>query len=191
MFAEFEQLGSQLGGKTLQLWEDARHFFSYCNTKAAVASGDRERLLRAAVIMASAAFEAWTNFLAERIVRDGQVSRHKLTETEADFLREKQKRLENGKIIERSGKYSSTDRFLLLCRIVSGADPSSSLCDCLRCSFETRDHLVHPKPGSSGHSLNSKRAESAYLGFLAADIFLAKAWFKAQSNTPRPILVRS
>jgi hypothetical protein len=171
IFSEFAQLGEQLGPPAPRLWEDARHFFLKSQGKR-VSAERKERLIRAAVVLASAAFEGWTNFLAGELLQNGQLLvGRKLTDDEADRLFERRKR------------YSAKSRFLLLCRIFNGGrEPGSSICETLSFSFETRDEIVHPKPGKFAEILRSGPGWKAFSGFLVADIFLARLWAKANSS---------
>src|SRR6516164_3476175 len=88
-----------------------------------VSAARRATLLRAAVTAATAALEASTNFLAEKVVQHRKVAARVLTETEDVCLRERRKVLRDGKITEEKSRYASIDRYLLLLRIMSGHEP--------------------------------------------------------------------
>jgi hypothetical protein len=182
------QLGTELGPEAFQLWADAWQFFGESG-KARFREERRRRLRRAAVLMAAAAFEGWTNFLADKVVHDGQVAGRRLSEAEVDALREKRKVLCNGKIEEAKARYGSMDRFLLLFRVLTDQGLNNGLRSKLKSSFESRDQLVHPKPGKSFDVLQSGRGADAFINFLGADVALAEAWVKAKSGKARPILV--
>jgi hypothetical protein len=177
-FTDFEKLKEFLGQDVVQLWSDASDFFLAANpSKPHVSHERRQRLGRAAVLTAAAAFEAVTNFLSEQILRAGPAGGYTLTEYQIDCLREKRKYLDGGMVKEKNQIYSSKERFLLLFRLVTGLpDRHKTLFQDLDRSFELRDRLVHPKPGPSVGILTDQMWTSAFLGFLTADLVLARMW---------------
>jgi hypothetical protein len=162
-----------LGDEILWLWDDAIHFWQKSVAKAkttGVGSQEHERLLRAAVLTAGAAFEAFTNFLSFRITGEGL----SLSEFEADVLRETKREVRGGEVREVKGKYPAQERFLLLYRIVSGGEQfEAQWKNDLESAFEIRDAIVHPKPGNVLRLSVDERGSKAALGFLSADMFLA------------------
>ena len=190
LFAEFDELIVQLGEEAARLWTDAIMLFRNAN-KRRVSVARKASLLRAAVIMAAAALEGWTNFLAEKLAQDGRAGARVLTEAGMDCLCERRKVLRDGKVIDDKARYSSIDRFLLLFRLLTGSEPRGPLRAALKLGFETRDELVHPKPAKPFDILESGRGWDAFSNFLGAEVILARAWKKAKSVKPGPILVHS
>jgi len=140
--------------------------------------------------MAAAAFEGWTNFLADKILADNRTAGRGLTEFEGDCLREKRKQLQNGEIHEQNGRFTSQERFLLLYKILNG---DQKLNDGARTDLDRalkiRDRLIDPKPGNP---VEMSELDSAFGGFFRADVALAEAWVKAKSKKRRrPILILS
>lgn len=171
------------------LWGEALQFRLGAGAKR-IREKRKLRLLRAAVIMAAAAFEGWTNFLADKILADNRTAGRGLTEFEGDCLREKRKQLQNGDVHEQNCRFTSQERFLLLYKILND---DQRLNDGARTDLDRalkiRDRLIHPKPGNP---VEMSELESAFGGFFRADVALAEAWVKAKSNrTPRPVLVHS
>jgi len=189
MFAEFLQLGEQLGENPTQLWMDVIQLWA-STFKKRITVQRKARLLRGAVLLAAAAFEAWTNFLAGMVIQVGTVASRRLTEAEIDCLKERRKVLRDGKIKEEKVRYSSADRFLLLFQILNGNQAlPEHLHTQLKSAFVTRDELVHPKPEKFADVLESGRGSIVIATFLAVDIELAKAWIKAKETKPRLVLV--
>jgi len=177
-FIDFlNNVGAALGQEVIQLWRDAWEL--YDKVERLKDPHKIEPLLRAVVLTASAGFEAFTNFLAYRLVQAGEVAGHRLTESEMDCLEEKQRVLENGKITARKKLYSAKERYLLLFRLLGGnEDLPHNVRTELDNSFKIRDQLVHPKPGqpvklAENEGLNGMRA---FYGFLNADLHLWKLW---------------
>lgn len=178
VFSEFFKNVKTLGGPVSQLWSDGFDFMLEARPgKRGVGVEKRQRLLRAAILTSAAAFEAFTNHLAGRIVQASEVPARKLTEFEMDCLSEKHRILEKGRIKENRKLYSAKDRFLLLFRLLTGDKefPSDLLAE-LDNSFRIRDMLVHPKPGVSIDVSKDNMAEKVVFGFLKADLFLSRVW---------------
>ena len=189
LFAEFLQLGKHLGENATLLWMDAIEFWTSTNKKR-ITTQRKVRLLRAAVLLAAAAFEAWTNFVAENVVQVRAVAGRGLTEAELDVLCERRKVIRDGTIKEEKARYSSADRFLLLFQILNGnRGLPKKLRTQLKSAFDTRNELVHPKPGKFADVLESGRGSVVIGTFLAADIELAKVWVKTKEVMPRPVTV--
>jgi hypothetical protein len=140
VWQRLQALHETLGKDVSQLWSDAMDFFAESNTRSASGAPDRERLARAAVLTSAAAFESVTNFLAERMAEDNQLSGQPMTESEIDILLERQKVLEGGKVKEKKKLYSSMDRFLLLLSLVRGGGDYKQSSE-LKRSFEVRNRL--------------------------------------------------
>jgi len=185
---DFARLKDYLGEEVSRLWSDAEDFLREAIADGPGATPARtQRVARAAVLTAAAAFEAVTNYLSEQVVQAGEVLGKELRESEIDCLREKRKVLENGKIMERKQTHSSKDRFLLLYSLLSkGRDLRDSTRARLNSSFRVRDGLVHPKPGASIDLLRDDAAEKAVMGFLIADLLLAAVWANAGGHRARP-----
>ena len=172
---EFFNNTSSLGKEVSQLWLDALQFLN--DAERMKSPEKRERLLRASILTAAAAFEAWTNFLADRIAQAGEVAGGRLGEFEIDCLREKHKVLQKGKVKDERKLYSAKDRFLLLFRLLSGdKEFPDEMLSRLEKSFEVRDEVVHPKPGISINLGENRRGHDAVYGFLQADLILSKVW---------------
>src|SRR6266568_3322082 len=171
---EFFNNMSSLGSEVLQLWLDAMDFLTA--VKKLRDPGKRERSLRAAVLTVAAAFEAFTNFLAERFLQAGKIGGRELTEFEIDCLREKRKVLHpNGRIAEDTGRHGAKARFLLLLQLVSGGpDLAAGMRAELDSCFRTRDELVHPKPGVSIKLDENGKGEKAVGGFVKCAFLLSK-----------------
>lgn len=177
-FGDFEALKESLGRDVVQLWSDAFDFFREVRpTRPRITVEHRQRLARAAVLTAAAAYEAVTNFLSDQILEAPPIEGFALTEFEIDCLREKRKVLDGGIVNEGKQFYSSKERFLLVLRLsTEGPAHDKTFVESLDRSFKLRDSLVHPKPGAFVGMLTDESWTSAYLGFLTADLVLARMW---------------
>jgi len=187
--AKFADLADHLGSEASQLWGDAFALWKAARARR-LRPDRRARFWRAAVVMASAGFEGWTNYLAEKVMSTQRVSASRPSEFELDCLHERQKRLRDGGVVEEEGRFSSKNQFLLLYRLLNGGqslDPGIGRR--LESSLKLRDRLVHPKPGQP---IDALELERAYNGFLEADVALATAWVRANSERAlRPYLVKA
>lgn len=173
--ADFLTCINDLGPEVAERWQDVVWFLK--KAEASVSDTKRERLLRAAVLTAAAAFEAYTNFLADRITQVGEVRGRRPTEFEMDCLREKHSVLENGKVQKKRKLYSAKERFLLLHNLLSGGrELPKEVGLRLGESFDVRDELVHPKPSFATTLLENNRGVDAVGGFLGADFVLSALW---------------
>ena len=101
--------------------------------------------------------------------------------------------LNNGKITPDKLRCSSTERLLLLLRILNGGELDATVrskLSKLKDAFNTRDRLLHPKPAALD-PLQPRGFGTAVLWFLTAGIILATAWKNAKQAKPRPMLVQS
>ena len=149
VFANFNKLAGLLFSEAFsdQLWWDAIKFFAQAN-RGHVGKERKSRLLRAAVLTAAGAFEAWTNFLAEEIAHGGLPNGRRLTDIERDVLLERRRVLEGGVIKTMSQKYPALDRFLFLFGVVSdGRLLELKLCSMLKKSFEVQRCTGAPEAG--------------------------------------------
>lgn len=182
-FVDFENLKQALGPEVVQLWSDAFDYLREARpSRPHITPERRMRLARSAVLTAAAAFEAVTNFLAERVAEHPTGTQQLLSEFEIDCLRERRRVLEAGVVREKKQIYSSKDRFLLVLRILSGSDKhNEAIIMTLEESILLRDRLVHPKPHAPVDVLANDSWSQAFMGFLAADLILARAWAQAKS----------
>ena len=178
---EFFKLCGELESDALGLWFDAYGLIGQAH-KHELGAGIRAGYMRSAIVMAAAAFEGWMNFLAFKLGDKGEFGGRRLTEFEVDCLLERQRQLENGVIKTKRRIYRSLDRFLLVYAIVTGGKKlSSRLQGTLEESFQLRDGLVHPKPGSPANPFSPEGGDGAFYAFFHADLALARAWYNAQS----------
>jgi len=171
VIAKFFENIEKLGAPLPQLWTDAFEFM----TQGARAKGKDEVIeqgfLRVSVLLAAAAFEGFVNYVAERVVQAGDVHGIKLTEFELDCLGERRRILDNGVIKVKRQIYSTRERFLLLCRKLSHGHAISAEYEAkLESSIETRDLLVHPKPGNP-INVDAK----CVMGFFTAALWLSES----------------
>lgn len=177
LFVDFVVLRDSLGAEVSKLWSDVFEFMKELQPGRRISATRRQRLMRSAVFCAAAAFEAMTNFLSDQIASTGEIDGRKLTEAERDYLQERRKVLEGGRIRDEKRIYRSKDRFLLLYSILGkGRVLPSGIRAGLDKSFATRDELTHPKPGASLDLVRSGKGADAVIGFLSGDLFLARAW---------------
>jgi hypothetical protein len=170
-YADFESKSRELGPEIHRLWTDAISFHTQSMEAARTSNKDeQERFLRAAVLVASAAFEGFTNFLAQSVVSAGA----KMSEFEKNILQEKQERInDRGNVEEPKAKVGALPRFLLLYRICSnGLSFEEESYQKLKSAFQLRDEIVHPKPGCDLSLSTGNRGTKAFLDFMTADMML-------------------
>lgn len=167
-FAALEKLGEPLPA----LWVDTFEFMQ-AGMKAKGRDLIQEQgFFRVAIVLASAAFEGFVNFIANEVVRAGSISGHKLTEFEIDCLSERRRLLEGGEIKEKRQIYSTRERYFLLSRLFGhGHVVTTDIKAKLDSSLKARDQIVHPKPGST-----VKLDETAVIGFYGAAVGLFLVW---------------
>jgi hypothetical protein len=177
VFKEFQTQARWLGDDVFQLWDDALEFMIDASKISDEPGSNRvrkEKSIRAGVLFSAAAFEAWTNYLADRLIHFGFA----MTEAEKDVLQERKRVLENGNIKERPQIYKSLERFLLLYRLVSGRQLEEKTLSNLTSAFTVRDEIVHPKPNKVLDLFGDSKGGKAVFGFLVAEFILASAYSK-------------
>ena len=186
-FADFESKSQELGPEVHLLWTDAISFHNGALQAAQLGkTEEQERYLRAAVLVAAAAFEGFTNFFARSVIYDGL----QMKEIERNALSEESERIdERGEIKSTKTKIGSAARFLLLYRLCSkGKQLDEKTKAKLESAFKVRDALVHPKPGCQVSLSVENRGTKAFLDFMTADMMLTQ---EAKANaTPRSLFSR-
>jgi len=170
-YEEFEKKSRDLGPEVHVLWTDAHYFFGRSLEAAKLGKTDEEeRFLRATVLVAAAAFESFTNFLAHSVVN----SSAQMTEFERNILLEQQERVnDKGQVHTSKSKCGTLQRFLLLFRICStGRDFDEDTRKELQEALDVRDAIVHPKPGCNLNLAAERRGIKVFHDFLTADIML-------------------
>jgi hypothetical protein len=178
-FREFLELAFWLGIEVNHLWGDA---FMFSKEARRIESDQglsfvrKEQLLRASVLSSAAAFEASTNFLADRLIKLGG----RMTDAERDFLQERKWELKDGSLkAHNCCRTSAKERFLLLFRLVTrGRDLGAEGRKELDTAFEIRNELAHPKPGRVFGVSEDSRAERALVGFFYAQLLLFRGFGK-------------
>ena len=167
----FENAG-KLGGPVSELWTDALHLLLDALPTKRMREERRQRILRSSVLMASAASEAFVNYLAGKVVEAEDIRGARLTEFERDCLRGKRRRLEKGEVREERQLLSTKERCLLLLRLLKAdRDHLQRETGLLEKSIEVRDKIVHPKPGTS-----VSVDHEAVVGFFRVAMLLSAAW---------------
>jgi hypothetical protein len=84
------------------------------------------------------------------------------------------------------------DRFLLLYAIVNGGEQlNERLRRDLEEAFKVRDGILHPKPSVQPRSVSSEYSENTFYAFFTADLFIARAWFKAFGGVSEHLIAKN
>jgi hypothetical protein len=188
---ELVELSEHIGSDALFLWFDALALKGH-SADQDTGDGFRITYTRAAIVMAAAAFEGYMNFVAAKLVSNGNVLGRQLTEPEVNCLLERESYVDNGAFKLRKRIYRSMDRFLLLYAIVNGGEQlNEKLRRGLEKAFKVRDGIIHPKPSVQPRSLSSESSESTFYTFFTADLFIARAWFKTFGGVSEHLIAKN
>jgi len=133
------------------LFEDAKYFLHAARQYEATHEEKSRRYVRACIVTAFTALEAWANFLCFWIAEHGDVERH-----EEAFLREQRLDFtEEGYFTLRGSRFNSLEQKIRFLHWHSNGVPIPRD-DVVWASFlqakKIRDRIVHPKPGQVHYS---------------------------------------